>query len=126
MKMIKETLRRHGLSYTLIQRNIFVALFGVSGTFTDKILHYEVVFIRIRNDKYGHREVIPSDEEFGRTKPDRHFQNIDDALLYFAEWTARLMQGVEGKDKKVIPFHPDKTTSILHKIRPSAIAEFAD
>jgi len=102
MEKLKESFRRHGLSYTLIKRNDKLCIYGVSGTYTDNILHFEVMLIRIRDDQYGHREGIPSDEEFGKSKRDRHFQKLVEAEAYFARWTASLMQGVKEKDK-VIP-----------------------
>lgn len=102
MEKLKESFSRKNLGYTLLRRNDLLAIFGVSGTFTDDILHYEVVMIRIRDDQYGHRESVPSDEEFGKTKPDRHFQKMDEALSYFDEWTVKLMQGVGEKDEKVV------------------------
>ena len=91
MEKLKESFKRKNLRYTLLKRNDHLAVFGVSGTFTDKILHFEVFLIRIRDDKYGHREALPLDEQFGRSKPDRHFQNMDEALSYFDEWTVKLM-----------------------------------
>ena len=91
MNTIKENFKRHGLSYTLIKRNDKLCIYGVSGTYTDKILHYEVMLIRIRNNEYGHREAIPSDEEFGRTANDLHFQTLEDAERYFASWEARML-----------------------------------
>jgi hypothetical protein len=106
MERLKGSLKRHDLRYKLLKRNYCLAIFGISGTFTDKILHYEVVIIRVRNDQYGHREVIPSDEEFGKTKPDRHFQKLVEAEAYFASWIARLIQGVEAKAESVVAYHP--------------------
>lgn len=91
MEKLKESFNRQKLRYTLLKRDEKLAIFGISGTFTDSILHYEVVMIRIRDDQYGHRESVPSDEEFGKTKPDRHFQKMDEALSYFDEWTVKLM-----------------------------------
>ncbi len=102
MEILKKSFRRHGLSYVLIKRNSHIAIYGVSGTYTDKILHYEVINIRIRNDRYGLRESIPSDNEFGKAKPDCHFQNMDQAMLYFDEWTTKLLKVVEERDQEVI------------------------
>ena len=115
MEKLKETFKRHGLTYSLINRNDHLAIFGVSGTFTVDILHYEVVQIRIRDDQYGYRESVPSDEEFGKTKPDRHFQKIDEALSYFDELTAKLMQGVKEKDDKVVRHQQMENPSSLHE-----------
>jgi len=62
----KQSFMRHGLSYTLIKQNDIFCIFSVSGTYTDIILHYEVMGIRKRDDKFGCRETMPSDEEFGK------------------------------------------------------------
>lgn len=102
MEKLKESFNRQKLRYTLLKRDEKLAIFGISGTFTESILHYEVVMIRIRDDQYGHRESVPSDEEFGKTKLDQHFQKMDEALSYFDEWTVKLMQGVGEKDEKVV------------------------
>jgi len=101
MEALKEIFKRHGLSYTLIKRNDLLCIFGVFGTYIDNIVHYEVMHIRIRKDRFGHRESIPSDEEFGKTKPDRHFQNLAEAEAYYTSWTAKLIQGVREDMKKV-------------------------
>ena len=73
----------------MIQRNDVVVLYGVSGTYTDEILHYEVCRIQIRNDKYGHREVLPSNEQFGKDGS-QAILDQDDALKYFCELTASI------------------------------------
>ena len=52
MKTLKTQFRLNGLPYTLIKRNDKVALYGIRGEFKDKILHWEVDIIYIRNDKY--------------------------------------------------------------------------
>src|SRR4030042_6989621 len=95
MKQLKNKFRLNGLPYTLLKRNEVVALYGIGGTYTDKILHYEVCKIYIRNDKYGIRESIPSNERFGRD-PSRSFNDIESALQYFDELTIKLKlcQGV--------------------------------
>lgn len=90
-KRLKPTYGKHGLKYTLIKRNNLLCIYGVSGHYTDKILHYEVMLIRIRNDKYGYREAIPSDDEFGRTANDSHFQTLAEAEQYFTSWEARIL-----------------------------------
>ena len=83
------------MPYTLLKRNEVVALYGIGGTYTDKILHYEVCKIYIRKDKYGVRESIPSNERFGRDLS-RSFNDIGSALKYFDALTSRLKlcQGV--------------------------------
>jgi hypothetical protein len=60
------------------------------------------MMIRIRNDQYGKREAVPSDEEFGRTKPDRHFQKLVEAEAYFATWTSNLIEEVSENVKNVV------------------------
>jgi hypothetical protein len=102
MEKLKENFRRHGLSYILVKRDDDLAIFGVSGTYTDKIIHYEVILIRIRNDKFGYRETVPSDEEFGKSKSDRHFQKSVEAEAYFVSWAANLMQEVKEKVEEVV------------------------
>jgi hypothetical protein len=58
----------NSLPYTLLKRNEVVALYGIGGTYTDKILHWEVDKIYIRKDKYGEREAIATNEQFGRDR----------------------------------------------------------
>ncbi len=105
---IKESYKRHGLSYTLIKRNDLLCIYGVSGTYTDKIIHYEAMLIRIRKARsiagknLPETEAILSDEEFGKSKPDRHFQKLVEAEAYFDSWTANLMYHVKGKAEKVV------------------------
>jgi hypothetical protein len=53
MKILKTLFSKNGLEYTLMKRNDKVALYGIGGEFTDKILHWEVDIIYIRKDKYG-------------------------------------------------------------------------
>jgi hypothetical protein len=74
MKQLKEYFILNGLPYTLLKRNAQVALYGIGGTFTDKILHYEVDIIYIRKDQYGEREHIATNDEFGRDRS-RCFNN---------------------------------------------------
>src|SRR5665648_235926 len=95
MKILKTQFRLNGLPYTLLKRNDKIALYGIGGEFTDKILHWEVDIIYIRKDKYGEREHIPSNGQFGRDRS-RCFANEQLALQYFDELTARLnlYQGV--------------------------------
>ena len=52
MKALKTQFRLNGLPYTLLKRNDAVALYGIRGTYTDEILHYEVDVIYTRKDKY--------------------------------------------------------------------------
>ncbi|MCJ7449217.1 MAG: hypothetical protein MUO72_16195 [Bacteroidales bacterium] len=112
MKRLKERFRKNGLPYTLLKRNEVVAMYGIGGTYTEKILHWEVCKIYIRNDKYGIRESIPSNEQFGRD-PSRCFNDIESALQYFEELTTKLklyqgvpkvVSGVQEKDEVVSEF----------------------
>jgi endonuclease III-like uncharacterized protein len=95
IKILSAKFRRNGLPYTLLKRNEVVALYGIGGTYTDRILHYEVSKIYIFNDKYGFRESIPSNERFGMDS-NRSFNDIESASEYFDELTTRLKlcQGV--------------------------------
>ena len=58
MKTLETKFSLNDLPYTLLKRNDKVALYGIGGEFTDKILHWEVDIIYIRKDKYGDREHI--------------------------------------------------------------------
>lgn len=89
MKLLKTSFRLNSLPYTLLNRNEFVALYGIGGTYTDEILHYEVNIIYKRNDKYGEREHIAKNDDFGRDRS-RCFNSKDHADEYFNELTAVL------------------------------------
>ena len=91
MKTLKTSFRLNGLPYTLLKRNEFVALYGIGGTYTDKVLHYEVDIIYIRKDRYGEREHIATNDDFGRDRS-RCFNNKDLAYKYFDELTTNLMK----------------------------------
>ncbi len=95
MKTLKTQFRMNGLTYTLLKRNEVVALYGIGGTYSDEILHWEVDKIYIRKDKYGEREAIATNEQFGRDL-NRRFMDEDLALRYFDMLTTRLKlyQGV--------------------------------
>ena len=90
MKTLKTQFRLNGLPYTLLKRNEVVALYGIGGTYTDKILHWEVSKIYIRKDKYGEREHIAKNDDFGRDRS-RCFNNKDSAYEYFDKHTSDLM-----------------------------------
>jgi hypothetical protein len=92
MKLLKVSFRRNGLLYILLQRNDLAAIYGVGGTYSDRVSHYEVCKIYIRQDKYGERESIPNNEQFGRDLS-RCFNNYKSAVKYFDELT-KLYQGV--------------------------------
>ena len=90
MKQLKTSFRLNGLPYTLLQRNDVVALFGISGEFADKIIHYEVDVIYIRDDQFGKREHIAKNDDFGRDRS-RCFKNEATALQYYDDLTAELL-----------------------------------
>ena len=91
MKTLKTSFRLNGLPYTLIKRNDVVALYGISGTYTDEILHYEVDVIYIRKDRYGEREAIADNDTFDRDRS-RCYKNKDLAYQYFDKLTAELLK----------------------------------
>jgi hypothetical protein len=90
MKILKTHFRLNDLPYTLLKRNDKVALYGIGGEFTDTIHHWEVDIIYIRKDKYGEREHIAKNDDFGRDRS-RCFNSKDRAYKYFDELTAELM-----------------------------------
>jgi hypothetical protein len=93
MNTLKMQLKMSSLRYTLINRNNKVALYGTGGEFTDKILHWEVDIIYIRKDKYGEREHISKNDDFGRDRS-RCFMNEGLALEYYDKFTSDLSLGV--------------------------------
>jgi hypothetical protein len=118
MKRLKTSFKLNDLPYTLLQRNDVVALYGIGGEFTDKILHWEVSKIYIRKpDKYCNymRESLPTNEQFGKDDGSQCFNNIQKALEYFDKLTTELLterellKGVSklplgvGQSIKVIP-----------------------
>ena len=97
LKTLALKFRKNGLPYKLIQRNDFVALYGIAGTFSDHILHYEVCRIQIRDDQYGRREALPSNEQFGRDDS-RAILGYEEALEYYEELTSRIRIDVEASN----------------------------
>jgi len=95
MNELKTSFSLNGLPYTLLKRNEVVALYGIGSTYTDEILHYEVDIIYVRKDKYGEREHIAKNDDFGRDRS-RCFNSKGEALKYFDELTdvIKLSQGV--------------------------------
>ena len=79
MKTLKNHFRLNSLPYTLMKRNEKVALYGIGGEHTDEILHWEVDLIYIRKDRYGEREHIADNGQFGRDRS-RCFRNEKLAL----------------------------------------------
>jgi hypothetical protein len=93
MKILKTHFRLNDLPYTLLKRNEKVALYGIGGEFTDTILHWEVEIIYVRKDKYGEREHIARNDDFGRYRS-RCFMDKKLALKYYDKLTSILSQGV--------------------------------
>jgi len=93
MEKLKIHFSLNGLPYTLIKRNDKVALYGIGGENTDKILHWEVDIIYIRKDQYEEREHIADNEQFGRDRS-RCFMSKKLALDYYDILTTKLYQGV--------------------------------
>ena len=93
MKILETHFRLNDLPYTLLKRNDKVALYGIGGEYTDTILHWEVDIIYIRKDKYGEREHIAKNDDFGRDRS-RCFMDKKLALKYYNKLTSILSQGV--------------------------------
>jgi hypothetical protein len=110
MKQLKEYFMLNGLPYTLLKRNDVVALYGIGGTFTDKILHYEVDIIYVRKDQYGEREHIANNENFGVDRS-RCFNNKIKALEYFDKLTAELLT-----ERKLPQGVPKLTTGVEENV----------
>ena len=95
IQQLKTEFRKNGLSYTLVHRNNVVALYGVGGVFTDKILHYEVCKIKkvpageMFGKTYPAHETIPGNEEFGREGSSAIIKRSE-AELYFEALTKQL------------------------------------
>lgn len=112
MRQLPEQFRKNELPYTLIKRNDVVALYGVGGTYTDKILHYEVCQIHHRPERIvqgrsvSAREVLPKDDQFGRDLS-RAIVNQDEALAYFDEITIIIKDRRRGREA----CHSDNRTS---------------
>jgi len=92
MYRLKEKFRLNGLRYILLNRNEVVALYGILGSHTDEILHYEVSKIYIRKDKYGIREALPTNEKFGNDRS-RCYKSRQQSLEYFEKLTDILKLG---------------------------------
>jgi hypothetical protein len=90
MKTLQPNFRFNSLPYTLLKRNDKVALYGIGGTYSKEILHWEVDIIYTRKDKYGERETIAKNSDFGRDRS-RCFNSYDQALEYYDQLTAELM-----------------------------------
>ena len=93
MKILKTQFSLNGLPYTLLKRNEVVVLYGIGGTYTDEIFHWEVDIIYIRKDKYGVHKAIPSNGQFGRDRS-RCYANEKLALECYDKLSAELYQEV--------------------------------
>ncbi len=60
MKQLEESFRLNGLLCTLIKRNESIALYGIGGESTDKVLHYEVDIIATRSRFIGMNDPGPA------------------------------------------------------------------
>jgi hypothetical protein len=89
MNKLKEQFRLNGLPYTLLKRNEVVAMYGIGGTYTDEISNYEVDVIYIRKDRFGERERIAKNDDFGRDRS-RCYIKKDLADKYFDKLTIEL------------------------------------
>lgn len=117
MKYIKEYFRHNGLMYKLLERNKYLALYGVGGTYSDNISFYEVDIIQKRVDKYGEREALPTNEQFGRDRS-RCFNNYTSALEYFIELTYKIEGEMLCAKKPVIVL--DEAPEDLYKDQQEA------
>jgi hypothetical protein len=91
MKTLRAKFRLNGLPYTLLKRNDVVGLYGIGGTNNEKISHYEVDVIYIRKDKYGEREHVAKNDDFGRDRS-RCYKRKYQAYDYFDKLTTNLMK----------------------------------
>lgn len=95
MKTLKNEFGKNGLTYKLIKRTDKVALFGLTGEYTNKVITYEVDPIRVipANTRFGRdfeeTEAITSNEQFGRDGS-AHIHKLKDALKYFDELNTKL------------------------------------
>jgi hypothetical protein len=119
MNRLKEKFRLNGLTYKLLKRNEVVALYGIGGTYSDKINHWEVDVIYIRKDKYGEREHIAKNDDFGRDWS-RCFKSKDLALKYYDELTEiiKLSQGVVKSIAGV-----KENVEVISMLQPEEICE---
>ena len=93
MRKIKEHFKHHGVHYTLLKRDGKIALFGVGSKTSSAIRHWEIAILYRRKDKYGDREALPTDSQFGRDRS-RYFMKEIEALEYYKKLTSKLYQGV--------------------------------
>jgi hypothetical protein len=118
MNKLKEKFRLNGLSYTLLKRNEVVAMYGIGGTYTDEIRHWEVSKIYIRKDKFGIRESLPTNEKFGKDlsrcfmdkeKAFRYFDTLTD-LLNRGKGVAKVVTEVDQNAEVMLEYQPEVNT----------------
>ncbi len=104
MEKLKETFRKNDLQYTLIKRNELVAMYGVGGTYTNKIIHYEVCKIMFNKEHIMQGnlipagESIPGNERFGTEGSHAYTaRDYKIALEYFDELTTIIKTRAEAK-----------------------------
>jgi hypothetical protein len=97
-----------------LKLNEVVAMYGIGGTYTNEIHHWEVSKIYIRKDKYGIRESLPTNEKFGKDLS-RCFMDKELALRYFDELNSILNRG-KGVVKVVAGI--DHNTEVIHSYQP--------
>ena len=104
MKTLNETFRKNGLQYNLVKRNDLVAMYGVGGTYTDKLIHYEVCKIVFNEEYTIHGNIIPDGESipgnelFGKEGSQAYpARDYEIALKYFDELTSILKTRAEAK-----------------------------
>lgn len=90
MKTLKEKFRLNGLPYALLKRNEVAAMYGICRGLTGEISHYEIDVIYFRKDRFGEREYIAKNDDFGRDRS-RCFRKKDLAYKYFDKLTTELM-----------------------------------
>jgi len=126
MQELKKSFKLNGLQYTLLKRNDVVAMCGVGGEYTDKIIQYEVCKIYIRKpDRYctEYRESLPTNEKFGKDKS-MCFKDQKLAYEYFDVLTGILNRGkgvpkvVIGVEEKVAEVSEVKTNraKVIHQV----------
>jgi hypothetical protein len=65
-------------------------MYGIGGTYTNEILHYEFDVIYFRKDRFGEREHIAKNDDFGKDRS-RCYRNKGLADKYFDKLTTELM-----------------------------------
>jgi len=128
---LKKSFAKNGLPYTLLKRNELVALNGVGGTYTKKILHYEVCRITIQKENYRFGkhfdacETIPGNEKFGK-EGSRAILKYEDALKYYDEFTNTLKMLQEGKRVVALTSKPKSDIRVPFPMRSESLLNIID